>query len=121
MFHIAHMIHLLSFLFSNAVPPVGNVSGSTHVSDHAEVTLASCEASSARPAAEVLWRLGALNDSLRTETSITQHSDGTFTVVSHILGAPSKHLNQRKIQCVVKHSTLTKELELDYVLNVHCK
>ncbi|XP_067266468.1 nectin-3 [Chanodichthys erythropterus] len=101
------------------VPPVGNVSGSTRVSDHYEVTLASCEASSARPAAEVLWRLGALSDSLRTETSITQHSDGTFTVVTRVLGAPSKHLNQRKIQCVVKHSTLTKELELDHVLNVH--
>ncbi|XP_051762353.1 nectin-3 isoform X4 [Ctenopharyngodon idella] len=101
------------------VPPVGSVTGSTHVSDHYEVTLASCEASKARPAAEVLWRLGALNDSLRTETSCTEHSDGTFTVVNHILGAPHKHLNQRKIQCVVKHSTLTKELELDYMINVH--
>ncbi|XDV31139.1 hypothetical protein PO909_033897 [Leuciscus waleckii] len=101
------------------VPPAGKVTGSTHVSDHYDVTLASCVASNARPAAEVLWRLGALNDSLRTETSSTQHSDGTVTVVTNILGAPSKHLNQKKIQCVVKHSTLTKQLELDYVINVH--
>ncbi|XP_067299231.1 nectin-3 isoform X2 [Pseudorasbora parva] len=101
------------------VPPVGNVTGSTHVSHHYDVTLASCVASNARPAAEVLWRLGALNGSLRTDTSLTEHSDGTVTVVTYIHGAPSKHLNQKKIQCVVKHSTLTKELELDYVINVH--
>ncbi|XP_056125888.1 nectin-3 [Rhinichthys klamathensis goyatoka] len=101
------------------VPPAVKVMGSTHFSDHYDVTLASCVASNARPAAEVLWRLGALDDSLRTETSCTQHSDGTVTVVANILGAPSKHLNQKKIQCVVKHSTLTKQLELDYVINVH--
>lgn len=106
--------------FSHAVPPVGKVTGSTHVSDHNIVTLASC-AWNARPAAEVLWRLGAHSDSLRTESSRTQLSDGTVTVVTHILGAPSKHLNQKKVQCVVKHSSLTTPLELDYVINVHCK
>ncbi|KAK7153629.1 hypothetical protein R3I94_007120 [Phoxinus phoxinus] len=101
------------------VPPVVKVRGSTHVAGHYDVTLASCVASNARPAAEVLWRSGALNDSLRTETRSTQHSDGTVTVVTDILGAPSKPLNQKKIQCVIKHSTLTKQLELDYVINVH--
>ncbi|XP_077103225.1 nectin-3 [Siphateles boraxobius] len=100
-------------------PPAGKVTGSTHVSDHYNVTLASCVASNAWPAAEVLWRIGALNDSLRTDTSSTQHSDGTVTVVNYILGPPSKHLNQKKIQCVVKHSALTTQLELDYVINIH--
>ncbi|XP_016379014.1 nectin-3 isoform X1 [Sinocyclocheilus rhinocerous] len=101
------------------VPPVGNVTGKTHVSGPFNIILASCVASNGRPAAEVFWRLGALNDSLRTETSYTEQTDGSVTAVSHILGAPSKDLNQKKIQCVVKHSTLTKELELDYIINVH--
>ncbi|XP_026128148.1 nectin-3 [Carassius auratus] len=101
------------------VPPVGNVTGKTHVWGHSDIILASCVASHGRPAAEVFWRLGALNDSLRTETSSTEHTDGSVTSVSHTLGAPSKDLNQKKIQCVIKHSTLTKELELDYIINVH--
>ncbi|XP_050975039.1 nectin-3 [Labeo rohita] len=103
------------------VPPLVNITGRIHVSRHFNIILASCVASKGRPAAEVFWRLGALNDSLRTETSYTEHPDGSVTAVSNILGAPSKYLNQKKIQCVVKHSTLIKELELDYVINVHCK
>lgn len=118
---VPHDSFTVFVFFSHVVPPAGKVTGSTHVSDHYIVTLASCVASNARPAAEVLWRLGAHSDSLRTESSRTQHSDGTVTIVTHILGAPSKHLNQKKIQCVVKHSSLTTPLELDYVINVHCK
>ncbi|XP_059417301.1 nectin-3-like [Carassius carassius] len=101
------------------VPSVGKVIGRTHVSGHFDKILASCVAHNGRPAADVFWRLSALNDSLRTETSYTEHKDGSVTAVSHILGAPSKYLNQKKIQCVVKHSTLTKELEVDYVINIH--
>lgn len=101
------------------VPPVGSVMGSTHVSGAFSVDLASCMASGARPAARVFWRLGALNTSLNTHTSSTEHSDGTFTVQSHIYGVPSKHLHQKKIQCVVQHITFTEDLELEYQINVH--
>ncbi|KAI7809045.1 hypothetical protein IRJ41_025687 [Triplophysa rosa] len=102
------------------VPPLVTVDGKAHVSDDSEVTLASCFASKSQPAADVMWRLGDLNDSLRTETNYMVHPDGTFTVVSHLLAAPLRHLNQKKIQCVVTHSTQrTKEYEVDYVINVH--
>ncbi|XP_043104246.1 nectin-3-like isoform X2 [Puntigrus tetrazona] len=101
------------------VPPVVNVVGKTHVSGHVDIVLASCVASNGRPAAEVFWRLGSESHLGRTETSYTEHTDGRVTVVSHVLGAPTKDLNQKKIKCVVNHSTLTKELELDYIINVH--
>lgn len=112
----------INCVFLTLVPPVVTVDGKAHVSADSEVTLASCFASNARPAADVMWRLGDLNDSLRTKTDYMVHPDGTFTVVSHLLGAPLKHLNQKKIQCVVTHSTpRTEEYHLDYVINVHCK
>ncbi|XP_056611309.1 nectin-3-like protein [Triplophysa dalaica] len=102
------------------VPPLVTVDGKAHVSDDSEVTLASCFASKSQPAADVMWRLGDLNDSLMTKTNYMLHPDGTFTVVSHLLGAPLRHLNQKTIQCVVTHSTQrTKEYEVDYVINVH--
>lgn len=108
--------------FFTLVPPLVSVDGKAHVSDDSEVTLASCFASNARPAADVMWRLGDLKDSLRIKSDSMVHPDGTFTVVSHLLGAPLKHLNQKKIQCVVTHSTQrTMEYKVDYVINVHCK
>lgn len=109
-------------VFFTLVPPLVTVDGKAHVSDDSEVTLASCFASKSQPAADVMWRLGDLNDSLMTKTNYMLHPDGTFTVVSHLLGAPLRHLNQKTIQCVVTHSTQrTKEYEVDYVINVHCK
>ncbi|XP_052004735.1 poliovirus receptor homolog isoform X2 [Xyrauchen texanus] len=99
------------------VPPVVILTEKAPVAGNLEVTLASCFAYNARPAAEVFWRLGALNNSLRTETSHTVHPNGTVTVVSILLGVPDKYLNQRKVQCVAKHSTLTKEL--DYTISIH--
>ncbi|XP_051564496.1 nectin-3-like [Myxocyprinus asiaticus] len=100
------------------VPPVVNIKKEAPVAGKLEVTLASCFASNARPAAEVFWRFGALNISgLRTETSHTVHPNGTVTVVSILLGVPVKHLNERKVQCVVKHNSLTEEF--DSTLNIH--
>lgn len=86
-----------------------------------DVTMGSCVASSARPAAKVMWILGPLQTSLRTQTSHTVHPNGTFTVVANLLGAPLKSLNQQKIQCVVRHEALEKERVLDYRINIHCK
>ncbi|XP_065149262.1 nectin-3-like protein [Paramisgurnus dabryanus] len=109
----------LCILNRTAVSPSVYVTGKSHVCDRSEVTLASCFASYARPAAEVIWRFGDHNDTMRTETDYMVHPDGSFTVVSHLLGAPFKHLNQERIQCVVTHSTLTKKHEHDYTINVH--
>ncbi|XP_073711068.1 nectin-2 [Misgurnus anguillicaudatus] len=101
------------------VPPKGSVEGAPPVSGDVNVTLASCFATNARPAAKVLWRLGPLQSSLRIETSHTMHSNGTFTVVSNLVGSAIKQFNQQKVQCVVTHEALDKELVLDYSINVH--
>nr|XP_055071028.1 poliovirus receptor homolog [Misgurnus anguillicaudatus] len=47
------------------------------------------------------------------------HSNGTFTVVSNLVGSASKDLNQKKVQCVVTHEALDNELVLDYSINIH--
>nr|XP_055071027.1 nectin-2 [Misgurnus anguillicaudatus] len=101
------------------VPPKVSVAGATHVSGDVNVTLASCFATSARPAAKVLWSLGDLQSSLRIETTHTVHPNGTFTVVSNLVGSASKDLNQKKVQCVVTHEALDNELVLDYSINIH--
>lgn len=101
------------------VPPEVSVAGAIPVSGDINVTLASCFAANARPAAKVLWSLGDLQSFLRTETSHTMHSHGTFTVVSNLVGVASKDLNQQKVQCVVTHEALDNELVLDYSINIH--
>ncbi|XP_059417143.1 poliovirus receptor isoform X2 [Carassius carassius] len=99
--------------------PVGTVKGEAPVAGYLEVKLASCFASNAWPAAEVMWRLGDLENSLRTETNHIINPDGTITVVSYLLGVPLKHLNKKNIQCVVKHNTQEEELVLNYRINIH--
>ncbi|XP_051999197.1 nectin-3 isoform X2 [Xyrauchen texanus] len=100
------------------VPPVVNILKESPVAGRLEVTLSSCFASNARPAAEVFWRLGALNISgMRTETNHTVHPNGTVTVVSILLGVPVKHLNEMKVQCVVKHNSMTEEI--DSTISIH--
>ncbi|XP_052461451.1 poliovirus receptor isoform X2 [Carassius gibelio] len=99
--------------------PEVNIRGEAPVAGYLEVKLASCFASNAWPEAEVMWRLGDLENSLRTETNHTINPDGTVTVVSYLLGVPLKHLNKKNIQCVVKHNTQKDELVLDYTINIH--
>ncbi|XP_026074852.1 poliovirus receptor-like [Carassius auratus] len=100
--------------------PEVNIRGEAPVAGYLEVKLASCFASNARPEAEVMWRLGDLENSLRTETNHTINPDGTVTVVSYLLGVPLKHLNKKNIQCLVKHNNTQKEeLVLDYTINIH--
>ncbi|XP_067299491.1 nectin-1 [Pseudorasbora parva] len=99
--------------------PAVNLKGEVPVADNFEATLASCFASHALPAAEVMWRLGDLEKSLRTEINYTVHPNRTITVVSYLLGVPFKHLNKKKVQCVVKHHTLREDLVLNYSINIH--
>ncbi|XP_077072869.1 nectin-1 [Siphateles boraxobius] len=99
--------------------PMVNVKGEAPVTGHFEVTLASCFASNAWPAPAVTWRLGDMEKSLKTETNHTVHPDRTITVVSYLLGVPSKHFNKKNVQCVVKHNTLREDLVKNYTINIH--
>lgn len=98
-----------------------NVKGEAPVAGYLKATLASCFASNGWPAAAVTWRLGDLENSLRTETNHTVHPNGTITLVSYLFGVPVKHLNKKNVQCVVKHNTLRQDLVLNYTINIHCK
>ncbi|XP_042586779.1 nectin-1-like isoform X1 [Cyprinus carpio] len=99
--------------------PAINVRGEVPVAGFTVATLVSCFASNAWPAAKVIWRLGDLENSLTPEINSTVNSDGTFTVVSYLLGVPFKHLNKKNVQCVVKHNTLRDEIVLNYAINIH--
>lgn len=84
-----------------------------------EVTLATCVAANAKPAAKITWDDGALGSQVRAVTNSTQHEDGTVTVVSHLLGVPTRELNQQLVQCVVNQSALETEKTLPYNINIH--
>ncbi|MCJ8732830.1 hypothetical protein PDJAM_G00215790 [Pangasius djambal] len=105
---------------STDVPPVVNVSTDVPpVAGDAEEILATCTAANAKPAAEVLWSLGALGDSVKVQTNVTVDSEGRSTVKSDLIGVASKDLNQKKVQCLVTHPGLKGKLELNYTLIIH--
>ncbi|XP_036426349.1 nectin-4-like [Colossoma macropomum] len=102
------------------VPPVVDVTTDViPVVGESEVTLATCTAAKAQPAAVVSWSLGALSDSVKVQTNISPEPDGSFTVQSYLIGVASKDLNQQKVQCLVNHTSLNKELILDHTLVIH--
>ncbi|KAF5881002.1 nectin-3-like isoform X2 [Clarias magur] len=102
------------------VPPVVSVSTDVPpVAGDTEKILATCTAANSKPAAEVSWSLGALNDSVREQTNETVDSEGRYTVKSSLIGVASKDLNQKKVQCLVTHPGLKEKLEQDYTLNIH--
>ncbi|KAI4897998.1 hypothetical protein NFI96_001185 [Prochilodus magdalenae] len=104
----------------NPVPPVVSVTTDViPVVGDSEVTLATCTAATAKPVAEVSWSLGALNYSVKVKNIPSEDSDGTSTVKSYLSGVPSKDLNQQKVQCLVKHTSLNKERVLDHALVIH--
>ncbi|KAI4889587.1 hypothetical protein NFI96_029682, partial [Prochilodus magdalenae] len=102
------------------VPPVVSVTTDViPVVGESEVTLATCTAATAKPEADVSWDLGALSDSVKVKNILSEDPDGTSTVTSYLIGVPSKDLNQQKVRCLVKHTSLNKELVLDHALVVH--
>ncbi|XP_053482587.1 nectin-1-like [Ictalurus furcatus] len=101
-------------------PPVVSVSTDVPpVAGDTEEILATCTASNAKPAAEVLWNLGDLNDSVKVQPNITVDSEGRYTVKSSLIGIASKDLNQKKVQCLVTHPGLKEKQELEYTLIIH--
>ncbi|XP_058248514.1 hemicentin-2-like [Hemibagrus wyckioides] len=108
-------VHLMA-----QVPPVVSVSADPPaVAGDADVVLATCTASNAKPAAEVSWSLGVLNNSVKVQNTVIVDSEGRYTVKSSLIVNASKDLNQKNVQCVVTHPGLKDKLELSYTLNVH--
>uniref|UniRef100_W5LWV4 Nectin cell adhesion molecule 3 n=1 Tax=Lepisosteus oculatus TaxID=7918 RepID=W5LWV4_LEPOC len=67
------------------------------------VAVARCVAAGGRPAADVSWETAAQGN---WTTVPTQNSDGTVTMTSEYLLAPTSEDNGKDISCVVKHKTL---------------
>ena len=104
------------------VPPVVSVTTDViPVVGESEVTLATCTAATAKPLADVSWDLGALNYSVKVKNIASEDPDGTSTVKSYLIGVPSKDLNQQKVLCLVKHTSLNEEVIRDHALVIHCK
>uniref|UniRef100_A0A673X025 Nectin-3-like n=1 Tax=Salmo trutta TaxID=8032 RepID=A0A673X025_SALTR len=102
------------------VPPVVNVTVDvTPVIGENEVVLATCVAAGAKPQADVKWKTGTLGSLLRTVTNSRQHANGTTTVLSHLLGVPTRAANQQQVQCVVNQSALATERSYNYNLDIH--
>ncbi|XP_027018380.2 nectin-3-like [Tachysurus fulvidraco] len=102
------------------VPPVVTVGTNVPaVAGDTEGILATCTAANAKPAAEVLWSLGALNNTVKVQNTVTVDSEDRYTVKSNLIGTASKDLNQKKVQCVVTHPGLKQKLELSYTLDIH--
>ncbi|XP_031655465.1 nectin-3 isoform X2 [Oncorhynchus kisutch] len=102
------------------VPPVVSVTVDVApVIGENEVVLSTCVAAGAKPQAEVTWKTGKFGSLLRTVTNSTQHTNGTTTVLSHLLGVPTKAANQQQVQCVVNQSALVTEKTYNYSINIH--
>ncbi|XP_034142889.1 nectin-3-like isoform X5 [Esox lucius] len=101
------------------VPPVMSVTGHVSPVVDNEVVLVTCIAAAAKPKAEVFWNTGALNKSLRWVTNSTQHANGTSTVLSQLIGLPTRTANQKQVQCVVNQSALEEERTLSYTIDIH--
>ncbi|XP_034142842.1 nectin-3-like isoform X2 [Esox lucius] len=101
------------------VPPVMSVTGHVSPVGDNEVVLVTCIAAAAKPKAEVIWDTGALNKSLRWVTNSTQHANGTSTVLSQLIGLPTRTANQKQVQCVVNQSALEEERTLSYTIDIH--
>ncbi|XP_051566520.1 poliovirus receptor-like [Myxocyprinus asiaticus] len=91
----------------------------TLVVGYSEFPLATCTASGSQPTAQVSWHLGTLIDSVKVLTNTVKHLDGTYTVTSSLIGAPTVEMNQHNVQCVVRHSTLKEDLEINHKIVVH--
>ncbi|CDQ72920.1 unnamed protein product [Oncorhynchus mykiss] len=104
------------------VPPVVSVTVDVPpVIGKNEVVLATCVAAGAKPQADVKWQTGTIGSLMKIVTNSTQHANGTTTVLSHLLGVPTRAANQQQIQCVVNQSALATERSYNYTIDIHCK
>ncbi|XP_045062584.1 nectin-3-like isoform X1 [Coregonus clupeaformis] len=102
------------------VPPVVSVTVNVPlVIEENYIVLATCVAAGAKPQAEMRWNTGAFSSLLRTVTNSTQHVNGTTTVLSHLLGVPTRAANHEQVQCVVNQSALATEKTYNYTIDIH--
>ncbi|KAM9449079.1 nectin-3-like isoform 4-T6 [Salvelinus alpinus] len=102
------------------VPPVVSVTVDVPpVTGENEVILATCVAAGAKPQADVTWKTGTFGSLFKTVTNSRQHTNGTTTVLSHLLGVPTRAANQQQVQCVVNQSALATERSYNYNLDIH--
>ncbi|KAG5282971.1 hypothetical protein AALO_G00036790 [Alosa alosa] len=88
------------------------------ISSHA-TTLATCVVCTPDPPAEVSWdvlSLGAMVTS--SEVTANSNDNGTITVTNHLRGVPSSEVNQKKVQCLVRHPTLGRD-KVIYIIDIH--
>ncbi|XP_055734210.1 nectin-3-like [Salvelinus fontinalis] len=112
--------YITEILLTVLVPPVVSVTVDVApVIGENEVVLATCVAAGAKPQAEVTWKTGEFGSLFRTVTNSTQHTNGTTTVLSHLLGVPTKAANQQQVQCVVNQSALATEKTYNYSINIY--
>ncbi|XP_041938856.1 poliovirus receptor homolog isoform X1 [Alosa sapidissima] len=89
------------------------------ISSHA-TTLATCVVCTPDPPAEVSWdvlSLGAMVTS--SEVTANSNDNGTITVTNHLRGVPSSEVNQKKVQCLVRHPTLGRDKVIIYIIDIH--
>ncbi|XP_071210923.1 nectin-3-like [Salvelinus alpinus] len=110
----------IEILLTVLVPPVVSVTVDVPpVIGENEVILAICVAAGAKPQADVKWKTGTFGSLLKIVTNSTQHANGTTTVLSHLLGVPTRAANQQQVQCVVNQSALATERSYNYNLDIH--
>ncbi|AWP13247.1 putative poliovirus receptor-related protein 3-like isoform 2 [Scophthalmus maximus] len=111
--------HKTTILLNVLVPPVTRVEDNLPFLADEEVSIATCTAAGSKPPAEVRWLTGALGEQLRATTSSTNHTNGTTTTVSSLLGVPTKDINKRVVQCVVSSSALLEEKTMPFTIQVY--
>ncbi|XP_071210935.1 nectin-3-like [Salvelinus alpinus] len=112
--------YITEILLTVLVPPVVSVTVDVPpVIGENEVILAICVAAGAKPQADVKWKTGTFGSLLKTVTNSTQHANGTTTVLSHLLGVPTRAANQQQVQCVVNQSALVTERSYNYTIDIH--
>uniref|UniRef100_A0A8C1QD57 Si:ch211-214p13.3 n=1 Tax=Cyprinus carpio TaxID=7962 RepID=A0A8C1QD57_CYPCA len=114
----------VSFLLSSGTEATSPVNVSVNVdavpvAGRPEVILATCTTYRTKPAAEVSWNLGTLSDSVKVSTNTVKHLDRTFTVTSSLIATPTVQMNQQLVQCVIRHSSMKEQLEVDHKIIVH--
>ncbi|KAM4608349.1 nectin-3 [Polymixia lowei] len=113
-------LHKTEIPLTVLVPPVISLKIEDHpILGDEEVTLGSCMAAGAKPPALVSWHTGSLGDSVRAVTNTTQHANDTTTTVSHLVGVPSREVDQNLVQCVVNQPALTAEEALPFTIDIY--
>lgn len=101
------------------VPPKANMEDKFLFLGNDEVDLGTCVAASSQPPAKVDWLLGNLSDMLKITLNSSKNADGTTTTVSTLSGAPTRHLYNRLVQCVITSPASPGGTTLPLSIQIH--